>query len=82
MAYTVREACFHHGNWIIQYDLSARALTDSFGSSSGHYGQVVDILQNAGFVRVRYNVFRHRHGCYLQHAIQTVGIIRLLPWAG
>ena|SRR6266496_4013627 len=79
---TVREARLRRGNWIIQYDLGASALTASFGSSSSKYRQVVGILQNAGFVRIQYSVFRHQNGCLLQHAINTVRTIRNLPWAG
>ncbi|CAG8721640.1 21514_t:CDS:2 [Gigaspora margarita] len=40
---TVHEARLRYGNWIIQYDLGATALTASFGSSSGHYRQVYAI---------------------------------------
>ncbi|KAF0452769.1 hypothetical protein F8M41_001879 [Gigaspora margarita] len=79
---TVREARMRHGNWIIQYDLGAAALTASFGSSSGYYRQIVSILENAGFVRIQHSIFRHRYGCLLQHAIYVVIQIRQLPWAG
>ncbi|CAI2172945.1 19248_t:CDS:2 [Funneliformis geosporum] len=37
MSYTIREARIRFGHWIIQYDLGARALSDSFGSGSRYY---------------------------------------------
>ncbi|CAG8679342.1 5191_t:CDS:1 [Gigaspora rosea] len=79
---TVHEARLRRGNWIIQYDLGAIALTASFGSNSRHYRQVVSLLQTAGFVRIQHSIFRHRSGCVLQHAINVVVLIRQLPWAG
>ncbi|CAG8765815.1 5637_t:CDS:1, partial [Acaulospora morrowiae] len=78
---TVHEALFRYGNWIVQYDLGATALTASFGSSSQHYRQVVDILQGVDFVRIQYSVFRHRRGCRLQIALNAVTQIRQLQWA-
>ncbi|RHZ82844.1 hypothetical protein Glove_103g241 [Diversispora epigaea] len=78
---TVNEALLRWGNWIIQYDLGATALTTSFGSNSRHYRQVVTILQNAGFTHIQHSVFRHRRRCSLQYAIDVVGQIRQLPWA-
>ncbi|CAG8438281.1 8029_t:CDS:2 [Funneliformis caledonium] len=69
------------GNWIIQYDLGATALTASFGSSSGHYRQVVDILEQAGFHRIQYSVFRGTSPNLAPHIMDMTNYVRggLLP---
>ncbi|CAG8739568.1 4834_t:CDS:1, partial [Funneliformis mosseae] len=72
---TVREARLRFRHWIIQYDLGAHALSDSFGSSSRYYGEIVRILRNGGFNHAQDSIYCHMRGCTLQHAIQTVGQI-------
>ncbi|KAF0552470.1 hypothetical protein F8M41_021786 [Gigaspora margarita] len=75
------EVLLYRGNWIIQYDLGATALSASFGSNASKYREIVSILEAAGFVRIQCSIFRHRRGCLLQHAINTVRLIRRLSWA-